>query len=331
MNSADILQSLLKDNSFGQIDHEALLQIEKKKWHDYEVSSQFKQEIYDVIPEIQKHFLSPPSLHFSSSEVIIGERHQIDTQGIGPLYRSLKNLMPWRKGPFSFFGIDLDAEWKSDLKWDRIQKALGNCENKIILDVGANNGYFMFRLLEKNPKLVLGIDPVMPCLDQFYFIKNLGNIPKVHMAPWGIEDLQYFKNCFDTILFMGIIYHHKHPLKQLEILKEALRPGGTLIIETLGISGNESYSFFPEERYANMKNVYFVPTLSCLTNWVKRTRFEHIETLFSTPLTGEEQRITEWSYPVSLEKVLDPNNSKSTIQGDPAPWRFALSCQKKLI
>ena len=36
------------------------------------------------------------------------------------LRNSLKELMPWRKGPFHLLGIDIDAEWRSDLKWQRL-------------------------------------------------------------------------------------------------------------------------------------------------------------------------------------------------------------------
>ena len=34
--------------------------------------------------------------------------------------RALEELKPWRKGPYNFFGTEVDTEWRSNLKWERI-------------------------------------------------------------------------------------------------------------------------------------------------------------------------------------------------------------------
>ena len=318
MNSEKAFQEIKKHNPSAQINQKALIEIEEER------SKELRQNFKTAIGII-------PSTDYSSATVVIGQRNEIDDQGFAFVYRTLKNLFPWRKGPFSIFGIEIDSEWRCDLKWNRIEKAITPCENKIILDIGANNGYFMYRLLSQKPKFVLGIDPVPLCIQQFNFLNCLNENPNMHMAPWGISEVKHFKNCFDTILFMGIIYHHKHPLEQLEIVKEALLPGGVLILETIGIPGDDSIALFPKERYANMKNVYFVPTLNCLINWAERSHFEKIEIISATPLTSDEQRKTDWSHPKSLIDVLDSKDQSKTIEGYPAPWRFAISCRKKII
>lgn len=71
----------------------------------------------------------------------------------------LKQFMPWRKGPFHFFGIDIDTEWHSDWKWDRVLPHIAPLANKKVLDVGCGSGYHLFRMLGENAKLVIGIDP----------------------------------------------------------------------------------------------------------------------------------------------------------------------------
>lgn len=331
MNSQIAFQEIKKGNPLAEINEDALKHSEEIRYKEFRRNS--KGQIDNSLDpnELKKHLKNTCAFDYSGPEVIIGKRSDIDDQGFGMIYRSLKNLSPWRKGPFSIYGIEVDAEWRCDLKWERIERAITPCENKIVLDIGANNGYFMYRLLNQKPKFVLGIDPVASCIEQYNFLNSLNDHANMHMAPWGINDVKHFKNCFDVILFMGIIYHHKHPLEQLEIIKDALRPGGILILETIGIPGEEPLALFPKERFANMKNVYFVPTLSCLTNWATRCHFEKIEVISKTPLTPEEQRVTEWSHPKSLINVLDPSDPSKTIEGYPAPWRFAISCQKKII
>ena len=58
----------------------------------------------------------------------------------------LRNLMPWRKGPFSLYGVEIDTEWRSDLKWDRVLPHLSPLAGRTILDVGCGSGYHMWRM-----------------------------------------------------------------------------------------------------------------------------------------------------------------------------------------
>ena len=208
------------------------------------------------------------------AEVKIGEKEDLSTVQFNQLYDKLKDLIPWKKGPFDLFGIKIDGEWRSDFKWARIEKALGPLTNRRILDIGCNNGYFMFKMLEHNPEMVLGIDPVVRCLLQFKIIQSFIPHPNVFFELWGVEHVKYFKNFFDDIFYMGIIYHHKNPIEQLIMIKEALKPGGRIIFETIGIPGQDSYALFPEDRYAKMRNVWFIPTVSCSSNWLKKAKLK---------------------------------------------------------
>ncbi|MDC7224807.1 MAG: DUF1698 domain-containing protein, partial [Spirochaetales bacterium] len=77
------------------------------------------------------------------------------------LEAALRSLMPWRKGPMSYFGIDIDAEWKSNRKWDRVAPHIPDLKGKRVCDVGCNNGYYLLRMLPREPELLLGIDPMV--------------------------------------------------------------------------------------------------------------------------------------------------------------------------
>ena len=240
-----------------------------------------------------------------------------------------KGLIPWRNGPFEIYDFKIDSEWRSDLKWERLKKHLAPLESKRVLDIGCNNGYYMFKMAKHNPDLVLGIDPVLHFQTQFKFLQNYFKTPNIYFEMLGVEHLVHFREFFDTIFSMGIIYHHKHPIQQLLDIKNALRPGGQVILETIGIPGVEPVALFPMDRYAKMRNVWFVPTLNCLINWAHKTNFCALDMISDTPLTPEEQRSTEWSSEKSLKDFLDPEDPTKTVEGHPAPRRFCLSMKKK--
>ena len=185
-------------------------------------------------------------------------------------------------------------------------------------------------MAEQKPELLLGIDPVIQCETQFKFLQHFARVPNLHFEMFGVEHIDSFKEMFDVIFSMGIIYHHRHPLEQLINIREALKPGGQAIIETIGIPGDESYALFPEDRYAKMRNVFFVPTLSCFINWLKKAKLIEVEVISATPLTFEEQRLTNWCPPPSqsLEDFLDPNDLTKTVEGHPAPMRAVLTATK---
>ncbi len=262
--------------------------------------------------------------------VTIGSADEISEEEKLIVTEQLKQCIPWRKGPFKLFGIDIDAEWRSDYKWNRLAQSIAPLKDRKVLDVGCNNGYYMFRMLEHHPKLVMGIDPSLHCQQQFDLLQSYARFPSLHFELLGIEHLHLFPNFFDTIFCMGIIYHHRHPIQQLLDLHHALAPGGEVILETIGIPGSESYALFPESRYANMKNVWFIPTLSCFVNWAKKAHFKNVEVISDTLLTPDEQRNTIWCPDPfqSLDKFLDPHDPSLTIEGHPAPRRFSIKATK---
>ena len=242
-----------------------------------------------------------------------------------------RSLIPWRKGPFKIGSLTIDAEWRSDQKWKRIEEFLPDLSGKTILDIGANNGYYMFQMAKQNPRLVLGIDPVLHCKAQFEFINYFVEEDNLKFELLGVDDVPLFRSLFDVIFSMGILYHHRHPIAQLIDIREALKSEGTAIIETIGIPGEESICLFPEDKYSKMRNVWFLPTLSCLKNWVLRAGFTDIEVISVSKTDFSEQRLTDWCPPPhqSLKDFLKEGDDTKTVEGYPAPMRFCLKAKKK--
>ncbi len=314
-------------DSYFQKDPKTIDRDQLRKLQDAQ-KHKFSQEIHLKTLNSLKDLPSirPSILDFESETITIGSSKDLNGNEKEHLYLKLKSLIPWRKGPFNLFDINIDAEWKSHLKWNRLAPFLPDLKGKRILDVGCNNGYFMFKMASLLPEFVLGIDPMIPNYAQFKLLNHFANQPHLQFELWGQEDLIHFHHMFDVIFSMGIIYHHRNPIQQLLTLKKALRPGGHLILETIGINGSESHALFPEDRYAKMPNVWFVPTKSCFINWVKRAKFKNIEFLSENELTSNEQRLTSWCPPPrqSLSDFLDPMDPTKTIEGHPAPKRFLL-------
>lgn len=274
---------------------------------------------------LQAPDIAPSALDLARDRVMIGKMADLLPEQSDAMNTALKGMIPWRKGPFDVFGIDLDAEWRSDLKWNRIASYLPSQKWKRVLDIGCNNGYYMARMAALNPEIVIGVDPYLLYYYQFQLLQRYMNHPALHCLLLEFEELVGLDGFFDTILCLGILYHERNPLGMLRRLRELLSSQGQLVLETIIIPGDDSTALFPERRYAQMRNVYFLPTLPCLINWLKRAGFRHIEVLSTELTTHDEQRRTLFGPPQSLESFLNPNDPTLTVEGYPAPIRACLS------
>ena len=246
-----------------------------------------------------------------------------------------EELIPWRKGPFKVLGLEIDAEWRSDLKWNRIEQALiersgsaalaGYFAGKRILDIGCNNGYYLFRSLPYGPAAAIGIDPVERCLLQYALIAALYGPSPTAVLPIGVDELDLLGAEFDLVLCLGVTYHRRDPAAAIRKIKQALAPGGVVVIESLVIPGDGVEALKPGERYAKMRNVHLIPTAALLADWLKTAGFADINIHSTVRTTSEEQRTTEFSPGESLAQFLDPSNPELTIEGYPAPRRTIIT------
>lgn len=236
----------------------------------------------------------------------------------------LRNLMPWRKGPYDLQGTFIDTEWRSDFKWERLLPHLSPVRGRKVLDIGGGSGYHAWRLAGEGAEFTLCIDPSPRFFAQFAAVKKLlgkENLPQVYHLPLGIEALPDKLEAFDTLLSMGVLYHRRSPLDHLFELKSALRPGGELVLETLVVEGDEQTVLVPDDRYAAMGNVWFLPSVQALSLWLKKAGFDNIRCVDLNQTTCEEQRTTDWMTFQSLSDFLDPENPDLTREGYPAPLR----------
>lgn len=269
-----------------------------------------------------------PSIIELTDKVQIGSESDLDAYQRKQIEGLLKQFAPWRKGPFWLHGIHIDTEWRSDWKWDRVLPHISDLKNRHVLDVGCGSGYHMWRMLAHDPASVIGIDPSQLFLIQFQAIKHFHNDPRIHFLPLGIEHMPE-NNAFDTVFSMGVLYHRKDPMLFLQQLKNQLRKGGELILETLVVDGDERTVLMAGERYAQMRNVWFLPSVEALKVWLSRLGFIDIKVADISVTTIDEQHTTEWMTSQSLKDFLDPNDHSLTIEGYPAPQRAVIVATKK--
>lgn len=235
----------------------------------------------------------------------------------------LKAFMPWRKGPWRLFGVDIDTEWHSDWKWERIEPHISSLADRRVLDVGCGNGYYLFRMLDAGARFGLGIDPTLLFLYQFALARQFAGDPPAHILPLKSEQLPAFEY-FDTVFSLGVLYHRRAPAEHLAELLGFLRPGGELVLESLVIPGEDDTELVPGDRYAQMANVWSIPTTSRLEHRLQRAGFIDVRTVDVNRTSTREQRRTEWMDYQSLADFLDPDNPELTVEGYPAPRRAVL-------
>jgi tRNA (mo5U34)-methyltransferase len=243
------------------------------------------------------------------------------------MHKALMGLSPWRKGPFDLFGVHVNTEWRSDWKWSRVSPHL-DLKGKRVLDVGCGNGYYQWRMLGAGAESVIGVDPNWLFFCQFQAIQRyLPDLPAWHL-PFALEDLPPNLEGFDTVFSMGVLYHRRSPIDHLLALKDCLVKGGELVLETLVVEGDVQQVLVPEDRYAQMRNVWFLPSVPALELWLRRAGFVDVRCVDVSTTTVEEQRSTDWMRFQSLSDYLDPADHSRTVEGLPAPMRAVIVGRK---
>lgn len=255
----------------------------------------------------------------------LSEKDQAD------LKSHFKVLMPWRKGPYNINHIYIDTEWRSDWKWDRVVPHLSPLDGRKVLDIGCGSGYHLWRMLGEGAEMAVGVDPSLLFMTQFLAIKHfVGAEAPAYFLPLTLEQLPKTEptGVFDTVFSMGVLYHRRSPMDHLIDLKRALKPGGELVLETLVIPEDQGQLLVPKNRYAQMNNVWFIPSVDELSHWLEKCGYRNVRCVDIDQTSTSEQRSTEWMEWNSLADFLDPQDPNKTIEGHTAPIRAVLLANK---
>lgn len=297
------------------------------RWQAEQLHGEFASwnKVLGLLPD------ATPSSVDIQTQVQVGVKDDLTAGDHAKLSGLLQQFKPWRKGPFDLFGVHIDTEWRSDWKWDRVLPHLDNLAGRHVLDIGCGSGYHLWRMRGAGAAMAVGIDPSQLFVMQFKAIQKY--LPDslahdVELLPLGVDDLPKL-NAFDTVFSMGVLYHRRSPIDFLTQCRDQLRNDGQLVLETLVVEGDAQTVLVPEDRYAQMRNVWFLPSTQALCLWLRRTGFKDIQ-VFDINRTGvDEQRATEWMDTKSLADFLDPNDHTKTIEGYPAPLRAVITARKR--
>lgn len=268
---------------------------------------------------------TPSALRLDET-VSVGARSDLDAPGRERLAAALRGLLPWRKGPFALFGVDIDAEWRSNMKWRRIAPHL-ELAGKRVLDAGCGNGYYGWRMLAAGAESVVGVDPSLLAVLQHaavaYYAGRAGLLGNL-VLPLRIEDLPS-GTPFDAIFSLGVVYHRRDGGEHIRALARHAHAGSVLVLESIVVDGEP---LRPEGRYARMRNVRLVPNVDLLRRWLAAAGFRHAEVVALATTTTEEQRRTLWMPFDSLAQALAPGSPSRTVEGYPAPRRAAIVARR---
>lgn len=240
-----------------------------------------------------------------------------------------ERLIPWRVGPYQLGTVSIDSEWRSQVKWGRIAPLLGDLRNTRVADVGCSSGYFLFKLANLHPELVVGFDPVERCWLQFALLQAFVRHPRIAFVPTGISTVDTFPEFFDLALCMGVLYHQRDPFTACKKLFAAVKPGGRVFLETLTIPEAGPRVLIPAERYAKMRNAWIIPSPEAAANFLTRAGFRDPEIHTFGAISTSEQRRTSWAPYESLQDFLDPSDNSKTVEGYPAPHSALVVARKE--
>ena len=303
--------------------------------------------------------LKTAHLSFAGSTVAIGRPEELARLGetesrtdpLGDLKKAVLSLGPWRKGPFNLFGLHLQAYWDAGVRFSRAlglgdqgpaRSGLSSGQGSLsrwpaflagadVADVGCNNGYYLYRLLEHGVRSATGLDPVAQFEKQFRFLEGLCPAPAIQFRLAGFETLRSFSERFDAIFLMGVLYHHRDPFEILRICRHSLRPGGWLFLETMAVPeslvGSPPLVMVPGSRYLGMKGVWSLPNRAGLAQFLTRAQFRKIEISHEYHGFADQQR-TEFAPLPPPGDFLDSSRPGHTREGLPVPVRLHAWAQR---
>ena len=265
---------------------------------------------------------------FSGSHIVLGDKASLAEQDKKKLQDLLLNLNPWRKGPFNICDINVDSEWRSDYKWERLKDFIPNIAGKRVADLGCSNGYYGYKLLGLDPELVVGMDKTALFIFQFLATKHFAKqIQKLLILPCSVEEFDSKNMDFNLILSMGVLYHVKNIPCHLDAVKKLIKKNGYLVLETIISSSEKNINIEQGTTYAGMKNIGTIFSKANLINLLNASGFKNIELVNESFTSTNEQRTTRWMQGKSFKDFTLPNGR--TIEGFPPVCRVIFVAQKK--
>jgi tRNA (mo5U34)-methyltransferase len=218
-----------------------------------------------------------------------------------PLQEKIEKLGPW------FHNIDLGGVWTApdhflgDYPGEKFRRFAdhlpADLTGKSVLDIGCNAGFYSMEMKRRGAERVLGIDSDDRYLAQAAFAAETLGYSNIEFRNLSVYDVGALKETFDVVIFMGVLYHLRHPLLALDLIREHVA-GDILLFQSMQRGSNqlldleEDYPFeerelfresafpklhFIERQYAHDWTNWWVPNRACAEAMLRAAGFS-IET-----------------------------------------------------
>jgi len=212
-------------------------------------------------------------------------RHRVET--LGPWFHNM-DLRGVKTAPSHFLG-DYPA-----VKWRQFAEAIPeDLTGRTVLDIGCNAGFYSMEMKRRGAQRVLGIDSDGEYLAQARFASEISGL-EIEFRSLSVYDVACLGERFDIVLFLGVLYHLRHPLLALDLIHEHVSRDllvfqsmlrGSRTVESV----DDNYEFwqmqhferpsypklhFVEGRYADDATNWWIPNRACVEAMMRSAGFE---------------------------------------------------------
>ena len=208
----------------------------------------------------------------------------------------IEALGPW------FHNIDLGGVWTApdhflgDYPGEKFRRFAdhlpADLTGKSVLDIGCNAGFYSMEMKRRGAERVLGLDTDEEYLAQARFAADINGL-EIEFRKMSTYDVGQLGEKFDLVIFMGVLYHLRHPLLALDLIREHVA-GDMMIFQSMQRGSNqvlplaEDYPFeerelfresgfpkayFIEREYAHDWTNWWVPNRACAEAMLRAAGF----------------------------------------------------------
>ena len=181
-----------------------------------------------------------------------------------------------------------------NVKWQHFAHAIPqDLTGKSVLDIGCNAGFYAIEMKKRGAARVVGVDSDDVYLEQGRFAAAVSGFPDIEFRNLSVYDVGQLGEKFDVVLFMGVLYHLRHPLLALDTLYDTV-VGDMLVFQSMQRGSKEvahvaeNYDFrdesvfdeegyplmyFVEQRYADDPTNWWIPNRACVEAMLRSAGF----------------------------------------------------------
>jgi tRNA (mo5U34)-methyltransferase len=226
----------------------------------------------------------------ADAETLTREGIEARVRELGPWFHNL-DLRGVKTAPDHFLG-----DYPS-VKWRNFAPAVpADLAGKTVLDIGCNAGFYSMEMKRRGARRVVGIDSDDRYLAQARFAAEVEGLD-IEYRKLSVYEVGALGERFDFVIFMGVLYHLRHPLLALDLLHEHV-VGDLMLFQSMQRGSEDSLDVgadhhfwetelfdlpaypklhFIEHRYAGDPTNWWVPNAACAEAMLRSAGFEIVE------------------------------------------------------